>query len=60
MKIQESFLKLLKDNPIIPCTDNFDDMLVSSFDKIKVVLLHENTILNIQDLIKKNKEAKNL
>jgi len=55
---KKSLFKILKDNPIIPCTDNFDDILESRFDKIKVVLIHENTILDIKELIKKNKEAK--
>lgn len=60
MEIQQSLFKILEQNPIIPCTDNFDDILSPRFDKIRAVLIHENTILDIQDLIKKNKAAKKI
>ena len=55
---KKSLFRILKDNPIIPCTNNFNEILESRFDKIKIVLIHENTILDIKELIKKNKEAK--
>ena len=58
MEKQKELLGLLKDNPIIPCTSNFDDILVPGFDNIKLVLLYDLTIFDLLEVAKKNKEVK--
>ena len=58
MEKQKELLGLLKDNPVIPCTSNFDDTLVPGFDDVKVVLLHDLSIFDLLEVAKKNKEIK--
>jgi glycerol uptake operon antiterminator len=56
----EKILKELKTNPVIPCINNFDDILDSKYDKIKMVLLYDSTIFDLINIAKKNAKANKL
>ncbi|MCE5329702.1 glycerol-3-phosphate responsive antiterminator [bacterium] len=48
----------LSGNPVIPCTNNFDDILDSNYNNIKVVLLYDLNIFDLISIAKKNLTAK--
>lgn len=47
----------LKKNPVIPCTNNFNDILEKKYNAIKIVLLYDLNIFGLIDIAKKNKTA---
>lgn len=50
----------LSGNPVIPCTNNFDDILDSNYNNIKVVLLYDLNIFDLISIAKKNLTAKKI
>lgn len=57
-KKTDIILEYLETNPIIPCTNNFDDILVPKFEKINVVLLYDLNIISLMKIAKKNMDEK--
>jgi len=57
-KLEKEILKYLDSNPVIPCTSSFDEILLSDFNNIKVVLLYDLNIFDLLDTSRKNINAK--
>jgi glycerol uptake operon antiterminator len=57
MKEQKDLLRILKDNPIIPCSSNFDELLAPEYKDIQVILLYDLSIFDLLEIARKNKEA---
>jgi len=60
MENYKEFLGILKQNPVIPCTDNFNELMAPRFSNVKVVLLHSITIYDLLKVDKKNNVAKKI
>ena len=56
-EIKIDLVKLLRDNPIIPCSSNFDELLSKQYRDIKVILLYDLTIFDLLEVARKNNEA---
>lgn len=50
----------LSRNPVIPCTNNFDDVLNSEYCDIRTVLLYDINIFDLINIAKKNLTAKKI
>ncbi|MDZ7837370.1 MAG: glycerol-3-phosphate responsive antiterminator [Actinomycetota bacterium] len=51
-------LKNLKDNPVIPCTNDFSLISSPRFSNIKIILMYDLDIINLFKIAKKNLEIK--
>jgi len=56
----KNIIKELNKNPVIPCTNNFDDILDKKYNDIKVVLLYDLSIFDLIDISRKNSNAKKI
>ena len=56
----KNIISELSKNPVIPCTNNFDDILDSNYNNIKIVLLYDLNIFDLINIAKKNLTAKKI
>ena len=53
--ILEDIIKILKFNPVIPCTDFYDEIFSVKYKNIKIVYLYDLGIPDLLDITKKIK-----
>ncbi|HAX17351.1 MAG TPA: hypothetical protein DCY00_01980 [Actinobacteria bacterium] len=56
----KNIISELKKNPIIPCTNNFSDILASKYNNIRIVLLYDLSIFDLMDISRENRTAKKI
>ena len=56
----KNIIRELSKNPVIPCTNNFSDVMDARYDNIRVVLLYDLNIFDLMDVAKNNQAEKKI